>query len=305
MARLHAKHASRLSKSMALTVAVLSIAIAALGSASSALAAEHHPTGDYTQFDHCPLSNPATEYCIFGQTEKGKIIVGKETVPIANTITIQGGLHKNKATETIEFIGAENAETVSKTPQKVPGGLLDLVKCDAISNIFERVLCEAAFENGVTGVDATTELAEPASSIGISTQNLVEAKGIALSLPVKVHLENPLLGLDCYAGSNAHPVVIELTTGETNPPPPNTPIVGLPGHAEFKDEYSLIILKEDTLVNNSFAAPGVEGCGGPFSFLLDPIINRKLGLPAAAGHNTAILESTLKIANAPEVKASE
>jgi hypothetical protein len=305
MTRYHTKHASRLSKSMVLTVAALSMWIVVLWPASSALAAEHHPTGDYAQFNHCPLSNPATEYCILGQTEKGKIIVGKETVPIANTITIQGGLHKNKVTETLEFIGAENAETVSKTPQKIPGGLLDLVKCDEISNIFERVACEAVFENGVIGVDATTELAEPASSIGISTQNLVEAKGIALSLPVKVHLENPLLGPDCYAGSNAHPVVIELTTGTTTPPPPNTPITGLPGHAEFEDEYSLIILKEDKLVNNSFAAPGVAGCGGLFSPLFDPIINRKLGLPAAAGHNTAILESTLKIANAPAVKASE
>jgi len=298
-------YASRLSRRAVLAMAVLAVSLVALGSASSALAAEHHPTGDYVQFNHCPLSNPATNYCIFAQTEKGKFIVGKETVPIVNTITLQGGIHENEATETDEFIGAEGAETLSKTPQKVPGGLLGLVKCNEISNVIERIACELVFENGTTGVNATTELAAPPSSIGISIQNLIEAKGIALSLPVKVHLENPFLGSSCYIGSNAHPVVIELTTGTTSPPPPNTPITGSPGKAEFKDEFQLTILKENKLVNNSFAAPAVEGCGGAFSFLLDPIIDSKLGLPAAAGHNTAILEGTLKDASAKAVKASE
>lgn len=58
-------------------------------------------------------------------------------------------------------------------------------------------------------------------------------------------------------------------------------------------------------MNNSFAAPGVEGCGGLFSFLIDLIIDGQLGVPAAAGHNTAILSGTLKDANAEAVKASE
>ena len=49
----------------------------------------------------------------------------------------------------------------------------------------------------------------------------------------------------------------------------------------------------------------VEGCGGIFSFLIDPIVDSKLGLPSAAGHNTAILKGTLKVAAAEAVKASE
>jgi hypothetical protein len=50
---------------------------------------------------------------------------------------------------------------------------------------------------------------------------------------------------------------------------------------------------------------GATGCGGIFSFLLDPIIDAKLGLPAAAGHNTAILTGTLKQAGAKKVRQSE
>jgi hypothetical protein len=161
------------------------------------------------------------------------------------------------------------------------------------------------FENGVTGVNATTELAAPAGSIAISVDNLIEGSGIALSLPVKVHLENPFLGSSCYIGSNAHPIVIELTTGTTSPPPPNKPISGSPGEIEFNADASIVTLKKNTLVNNSFAAPGVQGCGGLFAFLINPIVNGKLGLPAAPGQNTAILKGTLKETTAEAVKSSE
>lgn len=274
--------------------------------ASPALAVTHHPKGDFAPFADCPLSNPATQLCLYAQTEKGEFIVGKETVPISKTITLQGGIHKNATTKVQEFIAAEDGNTLSKTPQSVPGGLAGLVNCKEISNGVERFLCEITFENGLTGVNATTELAAPASSIGISIQNLIEGEGIALSLPVKVHLENPLLGSECYIGSNAAPINIPLTTGTTSPPAPNKPITGNVGNLELKDEYALAIIRENVLVNNSFAAPGAEGCGGGLiSLILDPIIDAKLGLPATAGHNTAILKGTLQDANAESVKASE
>jgi len=221
-----------------------------------------------------------------------------------NTITLQGGLHENED-ESLNFIAAEDGNTLSKTPQKVPGGLAGLVKCNEISNFVERIACELIFENGVTGVNATTELAAPASSIGINIGNLLGATGTALSLPVKVHLENPFLGSSCYVGSNAKPIVINLTTGTTAPPLPNKPITGKVGELTFNETFTLITISKNSLVNNSFAAPGSEGCGGIFSFLIDPIINSKLGLPSAAGHNTAILNGTLKTAEAAAVKASE
>jgi hypothetical protein len=295
-------------RAMVVIVSLFASAVV-LGSASSALATEHHPKGDFAVFNQCPLSNPATNVCIFAQTEGGEFIVGKATVPIKNTITLQGGIHviENEELEIVgeEFIGAENGVTLSKTPQNVPGGLAGLVKCYEISNFFERLACEITFENGLTGVTATTELAAPASSIGINLQNLIEATGTALSLPVKVKLSNPLLGESCYIGSNAHPISLPLTTGTTSPPEPNKPISGKIGTVELKDEFNLFVVKENTLVNNSFAAPKAEGCGGIFSFLIDPLVNGKLGLPSAAGHNTAILNGTLKDANAPAVTASE
>ncbi|HWW89577.1 MAG TPA: hypothetical protein VNY35_02200, partial [Solirubrobacteraceae bacterium] len=174
-----------------------------------------------------------------------------------------------------------------------------------ISNFFERIACEVIFENGLTGVTATTELAAPASSIVLNAQNLIEAEGTALFLPVKVKLGNPLLGESCYIGSNSSPISLPLTTGTTSPPAPNKPITGKIGKVEFKDEAALTIIRENSLVNNSFAAPAAEGCGGIFAFLINPLVDAKLGIPSAAGHNTAILNGTLQQGNAAAVKASE
>jgi len=111
--------------------------------------------------------------------------------------------------------GALNGETLVKTPQKVPGGLLGLVKCNEISNILLRIACEVTFENGVTGVNAVTELAAPASSVVLNTAAEQLGEGTALTLPIKVHLENPLLGSECYIGSTKEPITLNLTTGAT------------------------------------------------------------------------------------------
>jgi hypothetical protein len=297
------------SRRVTLSVVALLASLAVLASASSALATEHHPTGDYVQFNQCPLSNSATNFCLFAQTESGEFIVGKKTVPIKNTITLQGGIHLvlNEELEIVgtEFIGAENGVTLSDPGQSVPGGLAGLVNCFEISNFFERLACEVIFENKLTGVTAKTELAAPASSIEINLNNLIGGSGTALALPVKVKLDNPLFGSSCLIGSNAAPVPLPLTTGTTSPPEPNKPIKGKVGTVEFKNEFALTVIKENTLVNNSFAAPAAAGCGGIFSFLIDPLVNNKLGLPATAGHNTAILNGTLKDADAGAVKASE
>jgi hypothetical protein len=282
-----------------LVAAVALTSIAALLGAASAMAT---PKGEYAVFADCPVAT--VNACVFATTESGKFVVGKETVPIEKTITLQGGITENAAEE-LKFVAASDGNTLSKTPQKVPGGLAGLVKCNEISNLLVRIACEVTFENGVTGVNATSELAAPASSIGIDEGNFINETGTALSLPLKVHLENPFLGSSCYIGSNSSPVVVNLTTGTTSPPPPNTPISGTRGTVEIKGAGEILVLRNNSLVNNSFAAPGATGCGGLFAFLIDPIINAKLGLPSVAGHNTAVLTGTLEQAGAEAVKASE
>jgi hypothetical protein len=139
-----------------------------------------------------------------------------------------------------------------------------------------------------TRVTEATELARPVSEIFLSKSNELNAEGIGLSMPVRVHLENPLLGNKCYIGSTADPIVFNFTTGTTSPPPPNGPISGKFGFIEFKDEFFFVEVTEHVQVDNTFSAPEAKGCGGAFSDFVDPLINSKVGLPSPAGYNTII-----------------
>jgi hypothetical protein len=294
----------RRARTVAALLALLSIVLAV----SVIVAGGDDSKGGYAQFGQCPLEDSATDLCLYTQTKGGQFAVGDETVPIGRTVTLQGGVHvvENKEKEIVkeEFIGAKNGETVSDAPQAVPGGLRGVVDPDLLPaeprEIFDRLV-----DRGITDVTATIELAAPASSIGIDIQDLVEAQGIALSLPVKVKLSNAFLGAGCYIGSDAHPISLPLTTGETHPPSPNRPIKGKVGRAKIKDEYNLTVIRKSSLVNNAFAAPQAKGCGGARSPLIDPAVNAKLGLPATSGHNTAILDGTLQDVNAMAVRAGK
>ncbi len=292
---------ARRDKRPVFAVAVLVALLATFVAAPAALAA---PTGEFAEFADCPLSNSSVTSCVLGKTESGKFIVGKKNVPIEHTITLQGGVIETETGE-INFVAAADGNTLSKTPQSVPGGLAGLVNCKEISNFFERVACELTFENRLTGVFATTELAAPASSIVLNPSNLLFQTGTALSLPVKVHLENPFLGSSCYVGSNSAPVILELTTGTTSPPEPNKPITGSIGTPEGNETGTLLTLNGSSLVNNSFAAPGASGCGGVFSGIIDPIVDSELGIPAKAGTNTAVLDGKLSLASAAAARESE
>jgi hypothetical protein len=272
----------------------LASTFAMLGAASPAMAALE---GELAVFAQCPTGNAQLEACLYGNTSSGEFTVGSKNVPVTKPIIIQGGLARNTETGEEEFVGAANGETLSKTPETLPGGLAGLIKCNQIHELVLRLSCELVFQNGLTGVTVTTELAAPASHILLNEAALFSRKGIALSLPIKVKLNNPFLGSQCYIGSNANPIVLELTTGTTSPPPPNKPISGKLGNVNENEAETIIFVRENTLVNNSFAAPGVEGCS-VLPAIVDPIVDLQAGLPAAAGHNTAILNSTLELSGA-------
>jgi hypothetical protein len=296
------------------TLVVLVAVVAPMVFAASALAKE--PTGDFAVFKQCPRFTTGVALCLYSETLSGSVTLNKQTVPInedkKHPLILQGGITVNEAEEE-SFVGALNGETLSKTPQNVPGGLTGLINCTEIKGEgllkplaeLAKALCKEIFENKTTGVSAVTELAKPATSIGISTRNLELREGTALSLPVKIKLENPLLGSECYIGSSSSPVALNLTTGTTKPNPPNKPISGKSGKLSFKDEFEFIEVKENTLVNNEFSAPAATGCGGIFSIFIDPLINSKIGLPAADGLNTAIQNNTIKEGSVPAVIASE
>jgi len=282
---------------------MLLVALAALGFTASASA---KLTGAYTQFAQCPYTNPEVKKCLYSPTEGGEVVLGSKKVPIVNPTYLQGGFGKaDKITKFSAFFAAKNGITLAEASQPVPGGLAGLINCKEIKNFLLRISCEVTFENGLTGVNSTLQLAQPASSIQISEAHLAEEKGVALKMPVRVRLENPFLGSECYVGSATAPIWWELTTGFTTPPEPTKPIRGKAGELELLEEGAVLRLDKAELVDNAWAAPSAQGCGGIFSFIIDPIINASSGLPAAAGKNTAILKNTINVASSAAVKLND
>jgi len=285
------------------SVAAFVVVVATLGFAGNASA---KLTGDFTQFSQCPYENLEVKKCLYSETTGGEVVLGSKKVPIVNPAYLQGGFGRpNEETGVSKFFGAKNGDTLSKSPQPVPGGLAGLVNCKEISNLVLRVTCEATFENGLTGVDSTLELAKPAGDIQINENALGEEIGVALKLPLRIHLENPLLGGECYVGSSSSPVIWELTTGITTPPSPNKSIQGYSGDLLLLEEGSVLRLDNAVLVDNAWAAPAASGCGGLFSFILDPIVNASSGLPSAAGKNTAILKNMINVGAAAAVRNND
>jgi|HubBroStandDraft_6_1064221.scaffolds.fasta_scaffold172074_1 hypothetical protein len=302
MIRMGIPHAGR--GVMAPLLALAAVSLAVLGFAAPAMAKK--PTGEFANFGECPLSNPSVNQCIFAQTLSGQFSIGSTEVPITKTITLQGGLIFIEEPRSETFVNAANGETLSKTPQTVPGGLFKIVASKGWPEILQIIFNEF-INKGITGVNETTELVATPT---LNREALLLKSGTAIGLPTRVHLENSFLGNSCYIGSKAHPVNVELTSGTTSPPLPNEPITGSVGEVEIRAEGTLLVAKKTSLVNNSFSAPEAEGCGsqilfGVFTGIIDSAVDSELGLPSASGHNTAILNGTLENGAAAAVKASD
>jgi hypothetical protein len=304
-------------KRLAVIVATAIMAASALLSAVSPVALAVSG-GIFAPFAQCPTSNPRVTICQYVEITSGELAVGAVKVPIDKTIVFQGGMIPTGGPNFNEYfqLPAANGESISPTELDVPGGLRTVIGCNPIRNkdlykkLGQQDPCKGRFSHDTrqNTVTITLESAGNHSNPGIfDLASAIEEKGTAFTFPGKVHLKNPLLGEACYIGSEAHPIELHLTTGKTNPPPPNQPIAGSFG-TDFEGEedgYSLTKITGNTLVDNAFTVPPAEGCGGRFANLIDQRIDRTLGLESSAGRNTVILTGTHRMAEATAVLASE
>jgi hypothetical protein len=273
--------------------------IAAMLFASSALAASHNPTGEYAGFNECPLNRATITDCVVSLSNGGYFTIGKKKVPLVKPVKLQGGFEG--VVPNIKFYGAENGDTLSKTPQPVPGGLLGIVAPTWWPGWAQEWFNELINE-GFTGVSATVELTGPTkglTNITLNTVNLLSETGTALGLPAKIHLENAILGGSCYIGSEKAPVQINFTSGTDGA------LKGAAGKVTFNPEFTISTISGGKLVNNSFLAPESNGCGGIFSFFVGPLVDSIIGLPAGKGVNSAVLEGKIEDGIAEAVVLSE
>lgn len=262
---------------LGMLVSAVGAALIAIGIlASSAFATT--PAKGYERFAGCPspAENPSVAICERAVINGGHFQMGSKDVPIVNPITLSGGALPDGS------LVANSKGGLTPVKQKVPGGVIGLT---GLTWLAEFLGSEALT------LYAVTELAgQP--KLGLA--------GESVELPIRVHLENPVLGNSCYVGSFASPIKLNLTFNTTSPPPPNKPITGTRPTEGTPDLPGVFLLQNGVLVDNSFAAPGANGCVltlfGFIPISINGLVNAQSGLPAAAGTNeTKQNVSTLEI----------
>jgi hypothetical protein len=248
------------------------LAIALFAPAAQAV---EEPNSGFNQFRGCPRpEEKEMTFCVRSVVTGGHLQSGKKDVPIKNPITLTGGL-----TEAFEEFTANSEGGLTKVKQEVPGGVIGITGLNWLVNFLNVEALK---------LYAVTELAGPPRNFTLQH----------VTLPIKVHLVNPVLGNNCYIGSEKNQITLNLTTGTTSPPPPNEPITGQ--EASFKEENEIAYLENGVFVDNAFAVPAASGCTltllGFIPVSLDSVVNLQAGLPAAAGTNEAEQDIDIEVA---------
>jgi hypothetical protein len=228
-------------------------------------------TAAFPNFSDCPTTAPGAIDCLDIQSVSGSLEIKGFTVPLGESLEIRGAITEiTEAEPASRLIPPRGTNGFFSRSIRVPGGLLGL-------------------EFWIPGneVLARAELAGPTSAVRIAFGLPVTT----VSLPVKVKLDNPILGSNCYIGTDSNPARLNLTTGTTSPPAPNRPISGSLGTVGF--EGGVLTLRGSRSVDNAFAVPGASGCG--LLGIASPLVNLRLRLPSAGGNNTMIVTNNVAI----------
>ncbi|WP_026453110.1 hypothetical protein [Saccharomonospora iraqiensis] len=244
--------------------------------------------GNWAPFDRCPVDDPAmldadgdelAALCLASSSESGTMTIGEKTVPTAGT-DLQFGLLGDGVDYTTVSPGGTGIEA---DPVKVPGGLLNLM-CPSDIPVL-TTLCERAAGSSLNTVTATVEPAGDPSDFNLNA-GLSTGQPI-VTLPIKIKLDNPLLGGNCYIGSNEEPILLEPANAEQ--PMLNLVRYAPDGTTDPTGVMSNIALSGADQVDDSFAVPGADGCG--LFGALDWAVDSQLGLPSPEGANSLVLHS--------------
>lgn len=210
------------------------------------------PTFDFADCPEVPAGfDEIGSVCVEQVSSGGRIQIGRLSHEITDPITFTHAEFSSRATgERRQVVGAlrANPVPVDSASLGLPPGL---------------------------DVRATPEYAGPFSM-----------RYPDVTIGVKIRLTGAGLGGSCLIGDDGDPILMNMTTGTTDPPPPNTPISGVP--FEFLGSQGKAGVRKATHVDNAFPAPAARGCTRNGQNI-DHLVNAAAGLPSPAGTNTVVL----------------
>jgi hypothetical protein len=260
------------------------------------------PKGIYKPFINCPLNNPVMHEvmpitdnggglaaCTAGNVTSGSITIGNITTSVVERVNVQFGFFIPP--QDVNFFPAPAVPPLagppailSTKPDPIPEPLTQALGCPSSDATVEKICQQAQTLGGKYNmVSALAQEAGPITNFNL----------LSWTQPVKFKLVNPLLGSNCYVGSDETPVVLNpsLSLGpggqilfENDPAPtvhPDTFVLALTGAVAS---------------DSTFSAPGVTGCGpgGVANVAVDEALDASSGLPAASG-NSLTLNGTFSV----------
>jgi hypothetical protein len=257
----------------------------------SALAKDPYNVNTWGQYKGCPYEEPESVVtnCVTGITAGGAkggfFEYGHVKVKLSKPIRLQGGF-RGSGSE-IEVVPATHGfETLEAPELKVNGGISLLNKQIQAEASWPAALTEswkAAKKAKENAVFVKIEMAgEECLTVPgcLSTENLIEEKGVAFRLPLKVKVTSPWLETlgsgPCYIGSDENPIHINLTTSGA----------GRAGRFSANEAFTQIELAESSLVDVGWHIPkasGANGCGGEYESFIDKALNIALEVENGQG----------------------
>jgi hypothetical protein len=274
------------------------------------------PGGIYTGFTNCPLLNPLMQEtppasdpaanglsvaaCVAGDATSGTLTIGNISTPVVRPVNVQFGFFTppnasfggDNTTGIVNYAGgilpppAGVSAMLSTKPDLIPESLTTALGCPGTNKVVEN-LCQKAKYYGGRYLDVY--------GLAQSAGQLTNFGVLNWTQRIKLKLINPLLGNNCYIGSNNNPIVV-------NPQLSIAPGGQLieesdPNPAKHPDTAVLDITKA-TASDSTFTAPAVTGCGpgGLANIYVDEAIDTSAGLPAASGVNSLTLTGAFGIA---------
>jgi hypothetical protein len=216
------------------------------------------------------------DMCVDSNSTGGSLTLGDSTVTLGDSDLQDGVLVDPSATvasgdrwTSVDPAGG----AISAPSETVPGGLLGLMCPTDI--ILVTALCDDITDSALNTVTATIEPAGNTSDLLVGAA-LNDLKPI-ITIPVMIQLSNPILGDDCFIGSDSDPIDLQITNSAA-PPDSDTTLFDADGTIDSTNGILVSTqLSGAGQQDTSFSVPGASGCG-PLG-IADPVLDLKEDLP--------------------------
>jgi hypothetical protein len=268
------------------------------------------PKGIYKPFTNCPIARETALMnesvggdavgCIAGQIQGGSVKIGNITTPVAFPVSVQFGIWDpqnatpggDNTTSIPQFTGgilpppAGVSAMLATKPDPIPQSLTTALGCPSSNATVENICQQAAANPADNHVSALAQGAGQLTNFALFTW----------TQRVKFKLINPLLGKNCYIGSDNNPIVLnpQVSLG-----PGGQVLVEQDPNPAVHPNILVLALEGAVAADNTFFAPGVTGCGpgGADNIAVDQALDAGTGLPAASGTNNVTFTGNLFFAD--------